>query len=167
MGHPYKNTRHNVGFLVVDALAQRLLATWTVKSKFHAEIAEGKQESAKVILAKPTTLMNRSGQAVEALVSFYKPEMLLVVHDEADLTFGDIRVKTGGGSAGHNGLNSIVEHLGPDFTRVRVGIGHSPNPKISLEDWVLGKWSEEEQAKLDGVVQGALDTILSHIAPPP
>jgi len=143
-GPEYANTRHNVGFLVVDELVRRGL------------------DRAKARTLKPDTFMNLSGTAVAAALrqSNMTAKDVIVAYDDADLAFGDIRVRTEGGSAGHNGIKSLIEHLGtPEFTRVRVGIGRSENPNVPLEDWVLGKWSVDEQSKLEEAVAKAADEI--------
>lgn len=139
-GREYQMTRHNVGFLILDAM----------------------EKSPKTILLKPQTFMNRSGEEVAKAVRYYKIplENVIVVHDDADLPFGEVRVQAGRGSAGHNGVKSIIEALGSsDFTRVRVGIGRPVNVNISLEDWVLSVWSAEERQKLDSVVAGVVSDI--------
>lgn len=133
-GKEYEHTRHNIGFLVIDAM----------------------QKSAKTILLKPQTFMNRSGEEVGKTMHYYKIplENLIVVHDDVDLPFGNIIVKKGQGAAGHNGVKSIMETLGSeDFWRVRVGIGRPTNANIPLEDWVLGQWTQEEREKLDALVE--------------
>ncbi len=131
-GRSYERTRHNVGFLVVDELARRHGGSWRSKKKAEASpIGFGLKN---VTLLKPTTYMNNSGTALAG----YKPDQLVVVHDDLDLPEGDVRVKVGGGPGGHNGLRSTIQHLGNDFVRVRIGIGRPP-PGMTVTDYVLGR----------------------------
>jgi len=131
-GRSYERTRHNIGFLVADELAKRHGGSW--RSKKKAEAAPVGFGSKNVTLLKPTTYMNNSGTALAG----YKAEQLVVVHDDLDLPVGDVRVKVGGGAGGHNGLRSLIQHLGNDFVRVRVGIGRPP-PGVTVTDYVLGR----------------------------
>jgi PTH1 family peptidyl-tRNA hydrolase len=140
-GRSYERTRHNIGFLVADELAKRHGASW--RSKKKAEAAPAGLSSKNVTLLKPTTYMNNSGTALAG----YKVEQLIVVHDDLDLPAGDVRVKVGGGAGGHNGLRSLIQHLGNDFIRVRVGIGRPP-PGMTVTDYVLGR--------MDSVVKEAV-----------
>ena len=131
-GRSYERTRHNVGFLVVDELARRHGGSWRSKKKAEAApIGFGLKNGT---LLKPTTYMNNSGTALAG----YKPDQLVVVHDDLDLPEGDVRVKVGGGAGGHNGLRSTIQHLGNDFVRVRIGIGRPP-PGLTVTDYVLGR----------------------------
>lgn len=131
-GRSYERTRHNVGFLVVDELARRHGGSW--RSKKKAEAAPIGFGLKNVTLLKPTTYMNNSGTALAG----YKPDQLVVIHDDLDLPEGDVRVKVGGGPGGHNGLRSTIQHLGNDFVRVRIGIGRPP-PGMTVTDYVLGR----------------------------
>jgi PTH1 family peptidyl-tRNA hydrolase len=131
-GRSYERTRHNIGFLVVDELAKRHGGTW--RSKKKAEAAPVGFGLKNVTLLKPTTYMNNSGTALAG----YKPDQLVVVHDDLDLPEGDVRVKVGGGAGGHNGLRSTIQHLGNDFVRVRIGIGRPP-PGMTVTDYVLSR----------------------------
>lgn len=131
-GRSYERTRHNVGFLVADELAKRHDGSWRAKRK--AEAAPVGLGSKDVTLLKPTTYMNNSGAALAG----FKVEQLVVIHDDLDLPTGDVRVKVGGGPGGHNGLRSVIQHLGNDFVRVRVGIGRPP-VGMSVTDYVLGR----------------------------
>ena len=131
-GRSYERTRHNLGFLVADELARRHGGSWRKRKRTEAApVSLGFQD---VTLLKPTTFMNNSGAALAE----YKADDLIVVHDDLDLPEGDVRVKVGGGAGGHNGLRSVIGHLGPDFVRVRVGVGRPP-PGIGVTDYVLGK----------------------------
>lgn len=140
-GTEYRVTRHNVGFMAVDALAGTG-AAW--KSEKNALVARGEIDGRKVIFVKPQTFMNNSGVAVQALMTFYKIplENLVVIHDDMDLTVADCRTKIGGGSAGHNGIRSIDAHVGRDYTRIRIGIGHPRDFDLPMDpaDWVLGRF---------------------------
>jgi peptidyl-tRNA hydrolase, PTH1 family len=131
-GRSYERTRHNLGFLVADDLARRHGGSWRKRKRTEAApVSLGFQD---VTLLKPTTFMNNSGAALAE----YKADDLIVVHDDLDLPEGDVRVKVGGGAGGHNGLRSVIGHLGPDFVRVRVGVGRPP-PGMGVTDYVLGK----------------------------
>ncbi len=133
-GRSYERTRHNVGFLVADELAKRHGGSW--RSKKKAEAAPVGFGLKNVVLLKPTTYMNNSGAALAG----HKVEDLIVVHDDLDLPPGDVRVKVGGGAGGHNGLRSLVQHLGNDFVRVRIGIGRPPDGAgVTVTDYVLGR----------------------------
>ena len=140
-GAQYANTRHNVGFMAVDCLAG-VGGTW--KNEKDALTARAEIDGRRVIFAKPQTFMNNSGVAVGALMTFYKIplENLIVIHDDMDITVGDCREKIGGGSAGHNGIRSIDAHVGRDYRRIRIGIGHPRDFDLPIDpaDWVLGKF---------------------------
>lgn len=143
-GPAYAGNRHNIGFMAVDEIARRHGFTpW--RSRFQGLAAEGRLGADKVLALKPQTYMNRSGQAVGEAMRFYKlaPDAVIVFHDELDLAPGRMRVKTGGGVAGHNGLRSIAAHIGPDFRRVRLGIGH-PGDKRLVHSWVLKDFAKAE-----------------------
>ncbi len=148
-GPKYARNRHNVGFMAVDAIAEaKGFGPW--RAKFQGEVTEGNLGSEKVLLLKPQTFMNLSGDSVQAAAAFYKiaPADIIVLHDELDLAPGKVRLKTGGGHAGHNGLRSITAHLGPDFRRVRIGIGH-PGDKRLVSNYVLGDFSKYDLDWLD------------------
>jgi PTH1 family peptidyl-tRNA hydrolase len=149
LGNPgarYARQRHNIGFMAVDAVARRhRFGPW--RGKFSSLVSEGLLGDTKVLLQKPQTFMNLSGHAVAEAARFYKLplEQIVVCHDELDLVAGKVRIKTGGGVAGHNGLRSIAEQLGsPDFRRVRMGIGH-PGDKDRVTGHVLGDFSAADQ----------------------
>ena len=148
-GAEYSRHRHNVGFMVLDRIADRAGASsW--RSKFQGQTATATLDGVKCILLKPQTYMNESGRSVREAAQFYKiePEDLIVFHDEVDLVPGKIKVKTGGGVAGHNGLKSIAAHLGPDFQRVRIGVGH-PGRKDKVPGYVLHDFAKAELAWLE------------------
>ena len=143
-GPQYAMHRHNVGFMACDVMAD-MHGFGPVQKKFQGWLQEGRIGSEKVLLLKPATFMNESGRSVGVAMRFYKLEMdaLTVFHDELDLAPFKVKVKTGGGTAGHNGLRSIDQHLGPDFRRVRIGIGH-PGHKDRVTGYVLGNYAKAE-----------------------
>lgn len=149
-GSEYKATRHNAGFWFVDLLAEQLGARLLLNSKLHAEIAQINLSGERLLLAKPTTFMNRSGLASQAILNFYKlsPESMLVVHDELDLNPGTARLKFDGGHGGQNGLRDISAQLGHGkYHRLRIGIGH-PGHKDQVTPWVLGRASQEHERQI-------------------
>lgn len=143
-GPQYAMHRHNVGFMALDALAE-VHGFSAPKKQFQGWTQEGRIGTAKIVLLKPGTFMNESGRAVRAAMDFYKlaPEDVTVFHDELDLLPMKVKVKRGGGTAGHNGLRSTDAHLGPDFRRVRLGIGH-PGHKDRVTGYVLGNYAKAE-----------------------
>ena len=147
-GPQYAMHRHNIGFMVCDVIAE-MHAFGPVQKKFSGWVQEGRIGMHKVLLLKPATYMNESGRAVAEALRFYKlgPEALTVFHDELDLEPFRVKVRVGGGLAGHNGLRSINQHLGPDFRRVRIGIGH-PGHKDRVTGHVLGNYAKAEQDDL-------------------
>jgi len=147
-GPQHAMQRHNVGFMALDVIAE-MHGFGTVQKKFQGWVQEGRLAGEKVVLLKPATFMNESGRSVGEALRFYKlePAALTVFHDELDLAPFKIKVKTGGGTAGHNGLRSIDQHLGPDFRRVRIGIGH-PGHKDRVTGYVLGNYAKAEQDEL-------------------
>jgi PTH1 family peptidyl-tRNA hydrolase len=156
-GAKYARNRHNIGFMAVDAIAAAHgFGPW--RARFKGQTAEGRLGAEKVLLLKPETYMNLSGEAVQAALAFYKltPADLVVFHDELDLAPGKVRVKSGGGHAGHNGLRSIDAHLGPDFVRVRLGIGH-PGDKARVTGHVLGDFGRDDEGWLDDLMRGIAD----------
>ncbi len=164
-GDEYERTRHNAGFWFVDRIADRARGNLRRESKFHGDLGRVKLGHADVLLLKPGTFMNRSGQAVQALAQFYKltPDRILVAHDELDLSAGTMRLKLGGGHGGHNGLRDIHRALGDGYRRLRIGIGH-PGDKNLVLNYVLGRpGRDDEAAILRGldVAQDAMDTWLS------
>lgn len=148
-GEKYKRHRHNVGFMTVDAIADAH-RFGPARSKFQGDLREGEIGGEKILALKPQTYMNVSGQSVGAAMRFYKltPADVIVFHDELDLTAGKVKVKQGGGNAGHNGLRSIDEHIGNDFRRVRIGIGH-PGDKDRVTGHVLGDFAKADYDWLD------------------
>ncbi len=156
-GAQYDHNRHNVGFMAVDAIAAAHgFGPW--RTKFQGEVAEGRLGLEKVLLLKPGTFMNLSGDSVRAAMQFFKlaPVEVVVFHDELDLPAGRVRAKTGGGHAGHNGLRSIDAHIGPNFHRVRIGIGH-PGEKRLVTNHVLGDFAKADEEWLDPLLAGIAD----------
>lgn len=156
-GAKYAGNRHNIGFMALDEIARdHNFAPW--RGKFQGQVCEGRLGREKVILLKPETFMNLSGQSVGEAMRFYKltHEDVVVFHDELDLAPGKCRVKQGGGHAGHNGLRSIHQHISPDYTRVRLGIGH-PGHKDRVAGYVLADFAKAEQNWLDDLMRGISD----------
>ncbi len=156
-GAKYAQHRHNIGFIALDRIAEdHGFAPW--RSKFQGLVAEGRLDSTKTVLLKPETFMNLSGQSVGAAMRFYKlePQDVIVFHDELDLAPGKLRVKTGGGHAGHNGLRSLHQHIGSDYIRVRIGIGH-PGQKDRVSGFVLNDFAKADQDWLDDLLRGIGD----------
>jgi PTH1 family peptidyl-tRNA hydrolase len=156
-GAKYARNRHNIGFMAVDRIAaDHGFGPW--RSKFSAEVAEGRLGGEKVILLKPQTYMNLSGQSVGEAMRFYKlaAEDVTVFHDELDLAPGKVRVKQGGGHAGHNGLRSIHAHIGEAYRRVRLGIGH-PGRKDLVSAYVLHDFAKADEDWLDDLMRGVSD----------
>lgn len=153
-GNKYHKNRHNIGFMALDEIANvHRFADW--RGKFQGSMASGDINGEKVILLKPETFMNNSGQSVGEAMRFYKlkPEDVIVFHDEIDLAPGKVRVKSGGGHAGHNGLRSIHQHIGQDYGRVRLGVGH-PGHKDRVPKYVLSDFAKSDEDWLDNVIRG-------------
>ena len=152
IGKQYELTRHNAGFLAIDHIAEKYGAKID-RLKFHATVGEANIGGVRVLLMKPTTLMNNSGVAVGEAATFYKipPERVLVLHDEISFDAGIIRIRRKGSAGGHNGLKSIIAHLpGDTFPRIKIGIGKKPNPEYDLASFVLGKMPECDLKALKG-----------------
>ena len=166
-GRKYKKTRHNIGFRIIDEFQkENSFPKFKLGKKFQSEMSESALAGEKVILAKPQTYMNSSGTAVKSLLGFYKisAENLIVVHDELDLPIGDIKLSKDSGSAGHNGIKSIIQEIGTqNFTRIRVGI--KPNFEIAeYKDFVLKKFSKDEEQTIKAAVKNSLEEIQSAIS---
>ena len=150
IGKQYEKTRHNAGFLAIDAMAEGL-GVKIDRVKFHSTVAETKISDKRVLLMKPTTLMNNSGIAIGEAAAFYKipPERVIVLVDDISLSPGVIRIRRRGSAGGHNGLKSIIAHLSSEeFPRIKIGVGQKPTPEYDLVNWVLGVFSVEDMAKL-------------------
>jgi peptidyl-tRNA hydrolase, PTH1 family len=158
-GERYAGNRHNIGFMAVQAIAKRHgIAPW--RRKFQGVAVEGAIGAEKVLLLLPGTFMNESGRAVAEAANFYKlePNQVVVFHDEAELTPGKVRLKKGGGNAGHNGLRSISEHIGNDYQRVRLGIGH-PGNKDMMEAYVLQDFAKDERPWVEALCETVADNV--------
>jgi PTH1 family peptidyl-tRNA hydrolase len=147
-GKEYDGTRHNIGFACVEAFvaANSQMGAWMAKKDLKCAIATGQMGDSRVLAIKPTTFMNLSGEAVQAVSNFYKVQAdnIIVVHDELDIDFGQIRIRRGGSAAGHNGIKSVTQHMGEDYGRIRVGIGPKTPSQIDSADFVLQRFSQEE-----------------------
>jgi PTH1 family peptidyl-tRNA hydrolase len=160
-GGEYAKTRHNAGFLVSELLAKRWAATWSYEKKFNARLARVERASRQALLCEPQTYMNSSGEAVGAVMAYYQvaPERLLVVVDDADLPLGEIRLRPGGSSGGHHGLESIEQHLAArDYARLRIGIGRQSGAR-EITGYVLGRFSSTESGLVDKVLTVAADQV--------
>jgi PTH1 family peptidyl-tRNA hydrolase len=163
-GREYKDSRHNVGFMLIDRLAVMLDARG-MKLQSRALITTGQFEGRKLLLAKPQTYMNLSGRSVQGLLQFYKIpfDHLIVAHDDLDLPFGTIRIRPGGGPGGQKGMASTIEQLGTrDFPRLRIGIGRPPG-RMDPSDYVLQDFSRDEAAELSGVLDRAAQAVQTFV----
>lgn len=151
IGEEYENTRHNIGFACVDNFAKENgFDPWVNKKDLKSQLAQKTLGQTRVLLAKPTTFMNLSGESVQSICSFYKLSLsqLYVVHDELDIPFGQIRTRIGGGTAGHNGIKSLVQHVGGEFGRIRIGIGPKTHEQMDSVDFVLSRFNDNENSRL-------------------
>lgn len=160
IGKQYDGTRHNIGFAVVDKFVDKSsdIGEWTAKKDLKCQYAAGRIGECRIIIIKPTTMMNLSGEAVQATANFYKipSKQILIVHDELDINFGQIRTRTGGEAAHHNGIKSIIQQLGTeDFGRVRIGIGPKKPAQIDSADFVLAKFSAKEIEQMPNLIKEA------------
>ena len=155
-GEKFKRTRHNIGFVILDMAAKKSEVSFKIDQARQAEITEIKKNK----LLKPQTFMNNSGAAVSAVKNFYKIENedIIIVHDEVDLEFGKVRIQKGGSSAGHKGVQSIIDAIGKDFWRVRVGVGK--DGVIATEDWVLMNFPESDQERLEYIVDKVAELVI-------
>jgi PTH1 family peptidyl-tRNA hydrolase len=156
LGKEYDGTRHNIGFAAVDRfVADHDFPAWMDKKDLKCHFTMHQMGDTKVIVMKPTTFMNLSGEAVQAVAHFYKisPEHVVVVHDELDIPFGQIRTRMGGSTAGHNGIKSVSQHLGEQYGRVRVGIGPKLHEQQDSADFVLARFSAEQEAQLKNLTR--------------
>ncbi len=163
----YDNTRHNIGFRVLDEFVANKGTTFKAKDRFKATIAEYNSGDDKVILAKPLTFYNLSGEAARALADFYSipPEDILIIHDDLALTFGTIRTREQGSDAGNNGIKSITEHVGPATKRIRIGTNNEHTAYMDAADFVLAKFTTDEKKKLPEIIKNAhrlIDGFLSN-----
>ena len=149
-GTKYHRTRHNLGFWLVDELAQREKAIFKANKQYHAEVAQMPRKESKVLLVNPMNYMNESGKLLSPLLSYFKcsADNAIVVHDEIAFPLGEVKISRNKGAGGHNGVKSVISSIGSEFTRFRVGIGMKPNPEVNLADFVLSKLSLSEWAFL-------------------
>jgi PTH1 family peptidyl-tRNA hydrolase len=154
IGKEYEETRHNIGFVAIEHFATKQeFPSWISKKDLHCTFTTRTLGDSRVVLIKPTTLMNNSGEAVQAVQRFYKVNnaQTLLVYDELDIDFGLIRTREGGSAAGHNGIKSVIQHCGEDTKRMRIGIGPKDPPQIDSADYVLAKFSKEQQEHLEAL----------------
>ena len=154
IGKEYENTRHNVGFMLIDLILKDGGYSDVSSAKFQGEL----YKNGSLLLLKPSTYMNSSGKSLKAVNDFYKPNHIIVIHDDLDIAFGAMRFKNGGSSGGHNGIKSIDSLIGTNYDRVRIGIGRSDK---SVIDYVLGKFDNSELEKLDGILSHAKEAVLA------
>jgi PTH1 family peptidyl-tRNA hydrolase len=168
IGPQYARTRHNIGFMVVNRLSeQHASSPWQLETKFMAAINEFRlpATSERVILAQPQTMMNLSGEAARRLMDFYKitPADVWAVFDDVDVPFGRLRIRQGGRSSGHQGVKSLIQHLGPDFVRVKVGISLNDRTKEPSEVYVLKPFNPDEQTHLSKVISHTAEILTDHL----
>jgi PTH1 family peptidyl-tRNA hydrolase len=168
-GAEYDQTRHNIGFACLDAFVDAHASTgemqpWMAKKDLKCLISTGKMGDTRVLCVKPTTFMNLSGEAVQAVCSFYKvqADKLVVIHDELDVNFGQIRLRIGGSAAGHNGIKSVTQHMGEDYGRIRIGIGPKTPAQIDSADFVLQRFSQDELSHMPELLRET-NAILSEL----
>ena len=173
-GAEYKITRHNAGFMALDYIADKCGAR-VDRAKFHSLVTEADVGGVRVLLMKPETFMNNSGVAISEAASFYKiaPENIIVLHDEISFEPGNMRIRRKGSAGGHNGLKSIISHIGSDnFPRIKIGVGKKPNPEYDLAAWVLAKMPEDDlkvmkdlfpgiYSSLELMLRGEIETAMS------
>ena len=157
VGPEYESTRHNIGFVCVDEFVSESqeMGDWMQKKDLKCVVSTGQMGGCRIIVIKPTTFMNLSGDAVQAAAHFYKisAENIIVIQDELDIDFGQIRLRTGGSSAGHNGIKSVSEQIGEGYGRIRIGVGPKTPEQINSEDFVLQNFSEAEQGQLKSMTR--------------
>lgn len=159
-GSAYDNTRHNIGFAAVDYICEKT-GTKTDKAKFTALYGVWKYKDKKAIILKPQTYMNLSGNAVGQAARFFKipPENVIVIYDDVSMAVGKMRIRTKGSAGGHNGIKSIISHIGDAFPRIKLGVGEKPHPEYDLADWVLGKFSDADRKTLSDKFESAYRSV--------
>jgi peptidyl-tRNA hydrolase, PTH1 family len=165
-GREYAGTRHNIGFEILDEFAKKNdFPGWLAKKDLKCEVAVQTMGENRVVLCKPATFMNNSGEAAQALQRFYRVynQSTLAVYDELAIDFGQLRTRVGGSDAGHNGVKSLIQHLGDDFGRLRIGVGSEVPPKADTSKFVLGKFTEKERGSLSLVTREANAMITEYI----
>lgn len=166
VGSEYEGTRHNVGFACLDELVKSQgFEPWMAKKDLKCQLTMQTLGDNRVVLVKPSTFMNLSGEAVQSVMNFYKvpAEQVIAVYDELDIDFGSIRTRTGGGAAGHNGVKSLIQHISEDFGRVRIGIGPKHPEQIDSADFVLGKFDKSQQEQMKYLLQEASAILSEYI----
>lgn len=164
-GSNYTNTRHNVGFSCIDNIAKMYnFPEFRISSRLEA--SSGNILNFNITLIKPNTYMNNSGEPLPPIIKKLAPNRVIVIHDDIDLKFGDIRFKFAGGNAGHNGLKSLDAHIGKNYWRIRIGVGRPENPNISIADFVLGRFSREEQVIISKIIYDTSNNIMEYITRP-
>ena len=157
-GKKYENTRHNVGFMTADKLVEEYSAS-PLRTKFNAETFDARINDFRVIIVKPLTFMNNSGEAVRDILKFYKIgiDKVILIFDDISLPVGNIRLRRNGSAGGHNGIKSIINLTGSsDYKRVKIGVGAKPHPDYDLADWVLGKFDKKDMSKLESSLDNAV-----------
>ena len=165
-GPKYESTRHNAGFMAVDAIAEKQSAVWK-KTKWNAHTAECRMGDNRVLLIKPQTFMNNSGEAVSAIAKFYKmaPEHIIVLFDDISLSVGRLRIRRSGSDGGHNGCKDIIQLMGSDnIPRVKIGVGEKPHPDYDLKDWVLSNFKKDETESLKTAIENAGEAVLDMVS---
>ncbi len=165
-GSQYEGTRHNIGFTSIDAFAKANgFPAWIEKKDLKCQLASHQLADTRVILVKPQTFMNLSGEAVQAVMAFYKlsADQTTAIYDELDIEFGQIRLRLGGSAAGHNGVKSLIQHLGEDFGRIRIGIGPKEPEQIDSADFVLQQFNNDQRSELKALITET-NAILSEVA---
>lgn len=166
-GKEYDGTRHNIGFEVLDYFVQKSddMSDWVAKKDLKCQMSDGRLGETRVIAIKPQTFMNNSGEAVQAVANFYKinPDNICVIHDEIDVNFGQIRTRVGGSSAGHNGIKSVISHIGDGFGRIRIGIGPKTPAQIDSADFVLKKFTKAQQEQFPALKKEATALLTEYI----
>lgn len=163
-GKEYEDTRHNIGFKCLDAFARaQAVDKWSDKRDLKCQLAQTTAGDNRIILVKPQTYMNLSGEAAQAAAGFYKipTSCIVAVYDEIDIPFGQIRTRSGGGDGGHNGVKSLIQHLGEEFGRLRVGTNNSDAINYKSEDFVLSRFNSDETSKLEQVAREVIDILTS------
>lgn len=166
IGKQYDGTRHNIGFAAIDHFAEANdFPAWIEKKDLKAHFTSNTLGGTRVILIKPTTFMNLSGESVQSTAAFYKvdPSQIIVVHDELDIPFGQIRTRVGGSAAGHNGIKSVTQHMGEQYGRVRIGIGPKMHSEQDSADFVLARFSKEQEEHMSDLLRES-SAILSEYA---
>jgi len=166
-GEKYAMNRHNAGFMCVDEFVARTdeMGDWINKKDLHCHLSTGQIAGLGVLAVKPMTFMNDSGQAIRAVADFYKvnPENTVVIHDELDIEFGRIRMRVGGSDAHHNGVKSVIQHIGEDFGRIRIGTGPKRPSQIDSYDFVLQDFSADEQAQLPNMTREVIAILSEYV----